>query len=69
MTRKLLIAACCLLPVLAVATVDQGMRIWYDDQNVKNLDWNQSKLKGFVSVVPFGDGTDGKQTLRLARNL
>lgn len=42
---------------------DTGMRLLYDDQEVKNFNWNQSKLKGFVSVVLFGDATDGKQTL------
>jgi len=35
---------------------DKGMRLLYDDQDVKNFNWNQSKLKGFVSVVLFGDG-------------
>lgn len=42
---------------------DQGMRLLYDDQDVKNFNWNQSQLKGFVSVVLFGDATDGRQTL------
>ena len=31
--------------------------------DVKNFNWNQSKLKGFVSVVFFGDATDAGQTL------
>ncbi len=42
---------------------DQGMRLLYDDQDVKNFNWNQSKLKGFASVVLFGDATDAAQML------
>ena len=42
---------------------DKGMRLAYDDQDVKNFNWNQSKLKGFVSVVFFGNATDAGQTL------
>ncbi len=42
---------------------DKGMRLLYDDQEVRNFNWNQSKLKGFANVVFFGDATDAKQTL------
>lgn len=42
---------------------DKGMRLLYDDQDVKNFNWNQSKLKGFASAVLFGDATDAKQVL------
>jgi hypothetical protein len=42
---------------------DKGMRLLYDDQEVKNFNWNQSKLVGFASLVFFGDATDAKQTL------
>jgi len=42
---------------------DKGMRLLYDDQDVKNFNWNQSKLKGFASVVLFGDATDARQVL------
>jgi len=30
---------------------------------VKNFNWNQSQLKGFASVVLFGDATDARQML------
>jgi len=42
---------------------DKGLRLLVDDQDVKNFNWNQSQLKGFVSVVLFGDATDAQQTL------
>ncbi|MBI3923592.1 MAG: hypothetical protein HY318_19390 [Armatimonadetes bacterium] len=42
---------------------DKGVRILYDDQDVKYFNWNQSKLEGFTSVVLFGDATDSKQIL------
>jgi hypothetical protein len=42
---------------------DKGLRLAYDDKDIKLFNWNQSQLNGFTRIVFFGDATDSKQTL------